>query len=223
MAILDNILIIDDNDNDCDQIKHSLVNIHCKFEVASNLEEGDSRVASFEPEIVILDVVIPHSQHSTGSVPFEEILRFIQKRKEKHGVVVLTGFVNQDQLDQAMDAGACDYIDKQRLSNRAYMESRIKKAYALHLSLRVPGDIAEILRNQAHFRASHDTLSAKMRQIGHQMGAVQDQKTELWKKQIYRERDEYWKKRILTCCTAAGWVIYASGKFAFDKWILRKE
>lgn len=182
MSIQTKVLIVEDNDEDATQIRMALENMSCDFQRAQSLDEANDRTLSFEPEIVIMDVCIPKA-FGAGDVIFSDILEYIRRFKDKSATVILTGHVDPVHVDQAMLAGAVDYIDKEKLLNRPEFEARIRDAHTLHTALILKDNVAKILVNQAHTRASLETLITLVRQQKMLTGKVQEEKDVLLRRQ----------------------------------------
>lgn len=193
------ILLAEDNENDAFHIDRALINLHCQVDVARNMQEARAMAVSIAPDLVILDVGLPRS-FNAANVGFDEILSFIRDFKGRMASVVLTGFVDSAQVTEAMNAGACGYLDKSAINNPMELERGIREAYAVHLAIKAADPSAVALVQMATIRAGQVAVLALLRRMENKAGTVQDKKDEQFKKQIreavIKERDAYWRKWI---------------------------
>lgn len=232
MAITRKVLIVDDNINDVGLIQSALINTPCHFELADNLQDAIDRTPVFEPAAILLDVNIPPFRNGIGCVPFSDILGFIRKFRENYPVLILTGNGTPDHIGQALEAGACDYINKNKLMDRHEFETRFKQAILLHDAQRLKQDNIDIKMSLVHLRANQELLitqqqSAKedimkeQKLAAQKVGEVQDKKEQLLRKQAYiqavADRDAYWKKRIFALMSIVGWGLIGAIKVALER------
>lgn len=216
--MINKILIAEDDKNDIFFISNNLSNLHCSVEVAESLHEAENRAKEFLPDIIILDINLPKT-YGSRNAEFSEILTFIRRHKKNHALIVLTGSVDSNQLDEAMDAGAIDYMNKAEISNRTSFETRLRDAAILHgaVLLNEPSALAAL--NYNHLRASQKVIMLMLKQAKEKVGVVQDKKDELLKHQIatrvIAERDAYWKKRIWALINVGFWGMVYAFKFGF--------
>jgi len=78
------------------------------FEVlgeASTLEEGISTVRHLKPDVIVTDVRLPDG---TGL----DLVRSVRERDKEVGIVVLTMYAGDEQLFEALEAGASAFVAK---------------------------------------------------------------------------------------------------------------
>ena len=101
------VLIVDDEPSVVEFIEEALggEEFHYQFERASDGYEAGLKVASFEPNLVILDLVMPR-------VDGFEVCRRIKNDSLSRGtrVLVVTGY--PEEVDRAKECGADDYLIK---------------------------------------------------------------------------------------------------------------
>lgn len=82
-----------------------------KVEIAANGAEGLKLAASFKPELILLDLLMP----KMGGIEFLENFEPIIK-KEKHIVIVLSNLQNQKNVDRALELGATKHLIKSQVT-----------------------------------------------------------------------------------------------------------
>lgn len=212
------ILIVEDNANDADLIRHVLINAHGIFEIASTLSEAEERVDSFHPIIVILDIGLPRSREDNRTVEFSEILSFIRSLKSKSAVVLLTGNVQIEHVEAAMSAGAMDYISKDMLTKREQFEPRIKEAYKLYLAIQTNQEMAEIHKTMNQLRANQDVMLGLQKISTMQQGRALDQKEDLLKKQMFEAGRKH-EREIVRKRQLMAWGAFVASLWGFGKTI----
>ena len=101
------ILIIDDEEDIRDILKYNLEKEGFEVDVASNGEEGLSKMKVKTPELVILDVMMP----GMDGIEICEIIRSTPSLE--HVIVCLLTARNEDYSQIAgLDSGADDYVSK---------------------------------------------------------------------------------------------------------------
>ncbi|NIM19977.1 MAG: response regulator [Candidatus Latescibacteria bacterium] len=101
------VLIVDDDAPSRRLLEVRLRALECKVEIAGDGEEGLQKVDSFQPDVILLDYMMPKM---TGL----EVLKRL-KEHEKHKavpVILLTGKGSQEDKVMGLDAGADDYVVK---------------------------------------------------------------------------------------------------------------
>jgi CheY-like chemotaxis protein len=100
------ILIVDDIQMNIMVIKQYLIN-EFEFDVASNGEEALSKIETFKPDLILMDIMMPVMDGITA-------LRIIRKKDftSKIPVIVITSKNTPDDIKDALKAGASDYITK---------------------------------------------------------------------------------------------------------------
>ncbi len=107
MDIKNRILVIDDDQFYVEQIKMILTENGFEVKTAANAEQGLALLSSFHPDIMLLDWELPN-------ISGIEILASIrQKRKDNDlYVIMLSGRIMTENIVEAFNAGANDYVIK---------------------------------------------------------------------------------------------------------------
>lgn len=135
------------------------------FEVVSDVENGRAAVLAAEklhPDVVLMDMVMP-------GLNGLEATRQICQRLPSTRVVMLSGFVDEDQLTDSLRAGARGYIVKQ--SDVAELVLAIQTVHRgnsyFSSSLYESFDLAEVLyqAKRPENRHSIDALTAREREV----------------------------------------------------------
>ena len=109
MAGLKNILLVEDDAMIREMYRLALVTGHFKVELAGDANEAFSKLATFHPDCILLDVMLP-------GMSGLEILKEL-RTDPKHGcqhtkIVVLTNLAERSVTDKAIEGGADAYIVK---------------------------------------------------------------------------------------------------------------
>lgn len=224
------ILIADNSSEDSDLAQRALANLHSVFEFAENIQDARVRAKEFEPAVILLDVHLP-LREGEGDADFDDVLKFVEEFAEKSCVVILTGQVNSDDLDRAMERGARNYLDKGVLHNRSVFEALIKDAYSLHLAIVQKKDNAAMLAMQTQMAAQLSIIKLQLKRAAENTGALVEQKSELQKVQSYKqgETDGYDKAmrevRNKRRAFIVGWTItfISWAKYIFQAWQEHKK
>lgn len=116
------ILFVEDNIPDIDLIKAVLAGEDCELEFARSFKESLELKASFEPDLIALDVSLPDSS------PLQTV-RNIKQLKDNCALVILTGDESGETIFKATAAGADDYILKNVFKNGSHLFERLMKAW----------------------------------------------------------------------------------------------
>ncbi|MHB8876849.1 MAG: sigma-54-dependent transcriptional regulator [Myxococcaceae bacterium] len=100
-----NVLIIDDDQTLRELFKRELEHSGHQVVLAASAAEGFSRLAEAEPDVVLLDLMLP-------DVPGIDVLRRLRAERPGLEVVVLTAHGTVDTAITAMKLGAFDYLQK---------------------------------------------------------------------------------------------------------------
>ena len=79
MADTNKILIADDNAANCELVEAYLVNVDCDVEIAVDGQDTLDKVASFKPDLILLDLLLPDGMGTDllrevrGTASIEEI------------------------------------------------------------------------------------------------------------------------------------------------------
>jgi two-component system, OmpR family, alkaline phosphatase synthesis response regulator PhoP len=129
------ILIADDNAANRELLEAYLVNFDCDIETAVDGKDTIDKVASFKPDLVLLDVMMP-------KLSGFEVCRKIKDDPQHHGVMVLmvTALNELGDIERAVDAGTDDFLSKP--INKVALLKRVETM----LKLKKTGDELERLR-----------------------------------------------------------------------------
>ncbi len=126
---MNKILIVDDDPTLVDFLKLLLESEGYETEDASDGEAALEQISKFDPEVVLLDYMMPNMDGL-------DVLRHVSQNYATSFVVMLTGKGSEEVAVECMKAGAVDYVlkpfDNERLlsvirSALRYRESELKK------------------------------------------------------------------------------------------------
>ena len=100
------LLVVDDEIEICNFVKMFFEFRGIRVLQASNAEEAVSSAASFQPHVVLLDVMMKNSEDGLTTLP--RIREAVPKAK----VLMTTGVDDEISMVRARSLGACDYITK---------------------------------------------------------------------------------------------------------------
>lgn len=104
-AMMKKLLLVDDEIEICEFLKSFFEDREFKVATAYSGEQALEQVASFKPDVVLLDIQMPGMDG----------LRALKKIKEKYPkikVIMVTAVETQDKIEEAMRCGADNYITK---------------------------------------------------------------------------------------------------------------
>ncbi len=110
------ILVTDDDPSVQDLLDDFLTKKGYKISLASNGEEGLSKVKSEKPHLVLLDINMP-------GMDGLEVLKKIKKDSPSVTVIMITGLQEMETARKALEMGAYDYITKP--FNLDYLETSV--------------------------------------------------------------------------------------------------
>ena len=101
------ILIADDNATNVELLEVYLAGMDCETAVAVDGRDTLDKVASFKPDLILLDVMMP-------KLSGFEVCKQIKGAKETSGIMVLmvTALHEQGDIERAVDAGTDDLLPK---------------------------------------------------------------------------------------------------------------
>lgn len=101
------ILIADDNDANRELLEAYLVNVDCETEVALDGQDTLDKVASFQPDLVLLDVMMP-------KLSGFEVCKQLKDDPATSRIMVLmvTALNELGDIERAIDAGTDDFLCK---------------------------------------------------------------------------------------------------------------
>ncbi|MGA9381198.1 MAG: response regulator [Phormidium sp.] len=156
------ILVIDDEPDNFDVIDTLLDNTGYQLNYASNGEEALDLLQSFQPDLILLDVMMPNM----NGIEFCQIFK-ADPRWQHIPIIMVTALTNKEDLSQCLIAGADDFISKpvNGLELRARVRSmlRIKQQYdALQETLRLREDLSRMVIHDLRNPLSSIILAAEM-------------------------------------------------------------
>ena len=101
------ILIVDDNQANCELLDAYLAEIDCAIEFAGDGKEALAKVASFRPDLILLDVMMPKLSG------FEVCKRIKQDPAMQRVMVLMVTALNElGDIERAVEAGTNDFLSK---------------------------------------------------------------------------------------------------------------
>ena len=107
MAEQPKILIADDNEANCELMEAYLAGVDCQSQIASDGQETLDKVASFQPDIILLDVMMPKLSG------FEVCRKIKDDAATRHIMVLMVTALNElGDIERAVTAGTDDFLSK---------------------------------------------------------------------------------------------------------------
>ena len=103
----DNILIIDDEIDICEQISEILKDNGFKTKYALSSDNAIKYLSSFKPKLIILDIWLNNSKHDGFS-----LLKKVKEFNDRIPVIMISGHGNIETAISSIKNGAFDYIEK---------------------------------------------------------------------------------------------------------------
>ena len=101
------ILIADDNQPNCELLEAYLDSIECEIDFAEDGQETMDKVKSFEPDLILLDVMMPKLSG------FEVCQQLKQDPTTQHIMILMVTALNElGDIERAIDAGTNDFLSK---------------------------------------------------------------------------------------------------------------
>ena len=101
------ILIADDNQANCELLEAYLANVECETEIAVDGQEAFEKAASFQPDLILLDVMMPKLSG------FEVCQKIKEDPKLSTIMVLMVTALNElGDIERAVDAGTNDFLSK---------------------------------------------------------------------------------------------------------------
>ena len=107
MSTTDRILIADDNPANCELLEAYLATVDCDIQIAVDGEDTLARVASFQPDLILLDVMMPKlsgfevSKQLKGDPATRNIM-----------ILMVTALNELGDIERAVEAGTDDFLSK---------------------------------------------------------------------------------------------------------------
>lgn len=107
------ILIVDDIQANVALITAIIKRLNVKYETASSGEEAMTKVDSFKPDIVLLDLMM-------SDVSGWDVIKYIRDRytMEQMSVIITSAITDHDNITECYDMGVNDYVAKPIVPDR---------------------------------------------------------------------------------------------------------
>jgi CheY-like chemotaxis protein len=117
-AVQSKILIADDNQPNVELLEAYLTGIDCTIEIARDGQETMDKVATFAPDVILLDVMMP-------KLSGFEVCRKLKDDPQTSSIMVLmvTALNELGDIERAVEAGTDDFLSKP--VNRVELVKRI--------------------------------------------------------------------------------------------------
>lgn len=101
------VLIADDNQSNVELLEAYLANIDCETEIAVNGQDTLDKVASFQPDLILLDVMMP-------KLSGFEVCKQLKADPATNGIMILmvTALNEAGDVERAIAAGTDDFLSK---------------------------------------------------------------------------------------------------------------
>ena len=118
------ILIADDNPANCELLEAYLSELNCEIEIAEDGQVSLDRVASFKPELILLDVMML-------KLSGFEVCQKIKSDSDLKKIMILmvTALNELGDIERAVEAGTNDFLSKP--VNRITLLKRVENMLAL--------------------------------------------------------------------------------------------
>ncbi|MCO8120531.1 response regulator [Stieleria sp. TO1_6] len=141
------ILIADDNVANRELLEAYLVDVECEIETSVDGQDTLDKVASFQPDLVLLDVMMP-------KLSGFEVCKQIKEKPETSRVMVLmvTALNELGDIERAVSAGTDDFLSKP--VQKVQLLKRVENM------LKLKGVTDELQRLQQYIQAMEDAQRA---------------------------------------------------------------
>ena len=118
------ILIADDNPANCELLEAYLSELDCDIAIAEDGQEALDKVASFKPDLILLDVMMP-------KLSGFEVCQKIKSDSDLKKIMILmvTALNELGDIERAVEAGTNDFLSKP--VNRITLLKRVENMLAL--------------------------------------------------------------------------------------------
>ncbi|MFP4547177.1 MAG: response regulator transcription factor [Fidelibacterota bacterium] len=99
------ILVIDDDYEIREILDTYLTDQNFKIETAENLTVAEQKVATFQPDLILLDMILPDGHGN-------DFLKTLQQKNISIPVIMVTGVTEKNVALKSLELGATDYITK---------------------------------------------------------------------------------------------------------------
>jgi two-component system, OmpR family, alkaline phosphatase synthesis response regulator PhoP len=142
------ILIADDNDANRELLEAYLVNVDCQIETSVNGLDTLEKVASFHPDLVLLDVMMPKLSG------FEVCKKIKDDPQTKRVMVLMVTALNElGDIERAVGAGTDDFLSKP--VNKIELLKRVDNM------LKLKGTKDELERLRCYIKEMEDEKAAR--------------------------------------------------------------
>ncbi|SMP38737.1 Response regulator receiver domain-containing protein [Neorhodopirellula lusitana] len=121
---MNRILIADDNSANRELIEAYLINIDCELETAVDGEDTLAKVKSFQPDLILLDVMMP-------KLSGFEVCKQLKEDSATSGIMILmvTALSELGDIERGVQAGTDDFLSKP--VNRVELVKRVENMLKL--------------------------------------------------------------------------------------------
>jgi CheY-like chemotaxis protein len=145
------ILIADDNDANRELLEAYLVNVECEIETSVNGQDTLQKVASFQPDLVLLDVMMPKLSG------FEVCKKIKDDPQTKRVMILMVTALNElGDIERAVAAGTDDFLSKP--VNKVELLKRVDNM------LKLKGTEDELERLRRYIQEMEDEKAARSTQ-----------------------------------------------------------
>jgi len=104
---LPKILIADDNPQGCELLEAYLADLPCEIRLAADGEQTLKEVASFGPDLILLDIMMP-------KISGFEVCKRLRANAETRsiGIIMVTALDQDADAERAVEAGTDDFVSK---------------------------------------------------------------------------------------------------------------
>ncbi len=107
MAAANRILIADDNQANCELLEAYLSEIDCDVEIAKDGQETLDKVATFNPDLILLDIMMPKLSG------FEVCKKLKDDAATRKIMILMVTALNElGDIERAVEAGTNDFLSK---------------------------------------------------------------------------------------------------------------
>jgi CheY-like chemotaxis protein len=124
MTKTDKILIADDNAANCELLQAYLQDVDCEIELSIDGQDTLDKVASFEPDLILLDVMMPRLNG------FEVCKKLKESPLTRRIMILMVTALNESgDIERAVVAGTDDFLSKP--VNRMELVKRVENMLKL--------------------------------------------------------------------------------------------
>ncbi|MCA9106373.1 MAG: response regulator [Planctomycetales bacterium] len=118
------ILIADDNQANCELLEAYLAEVDCDVDIAEDGQKTLDKVASFGPDLILLDVMMP-------KLSGFEVCKQLKRDEATKGIMILmvTALNELGDIERAVEAGTNDFLSKP--VNKVELLKRVENMLAL--------------------------------------------------------------------------------------------